>query len=199
MSKQPLSNFRDLRFRGVRAFVGVHGTALWVSGFIAGLGCALYLGHNLGVRAQLSERPGCSTDNPIDTPRDLSGCSVKNPRVRVVHTTDPGLEGGSMYLQQVDPWLGFQWGRSLTQRNFRERDGVYGDAGKIDGILLPDGVSKMMDRSHVNSCGACHNVPYRDGGAGMTIAKNGGSGRNPPHLFGAGLLEMIRLQLRRPA
>ena len=56
-----------------------------------------------------------------------------------------------MYLQQVDPWLGYQWGRSLTQRNFRERDGVYGDAGKIDGLLLPDGATKMMDRGHANS------------------------------------------------
>src|SRR5207237_5925392 len=36
-------------------------------------------------------------------------------------------------------------------------------------------------------------------GAGMTIAKNGGSGRNTPHLFGAGLLEMIGLQMRRQA
>ena len=43
---------------------------------------------------------------------------------------------------------------------------------------LPDGISKMMDRGHTNSCGACHNVPYRDGGAGMTIPKNGGAGRN---------------------
>ena len=132
-------------------------------------------------------------------PRDLSGLSIKNPRIRVVHTTDPGLEGGSMYLQQVDPWLGYQWGRSLTQRNFRERDGVYGDAGKLDGILLPDGATKMMDRSHANSCGSCHNIPYRDGGAGMTIAKNGGDGRNTPHMFGGGLVEMIGLQMRLQA
>src|SRR5271166_6109539 len=168
-------------------------------GFVAGVVVTLYLGHALAVRAQLSERPGNSRDNPIDVPRDLSGLSIKNPRTRVVHTTDPWKEGGSMYLQQVDPWLGYQWGHSLTQRNFRERDGVYGDAGKIDGILLPDGVSKMMDRSHVNSCGACHNVPYRDGGAGLTMAKNGGSGRNTPHMFGGGLVEMIGLQLRLQA
>src|SRR5207253_926910 len=145
---------------------------------------------------QLSERPGNSLDNPIDTPKDLSGLSIKNPRVRVVHTADPHQAGGSMYLQQVDPWLGYQWGRSLTQRNFRERDGVYGDAGKLDGILLADGVTKMMDRGPANSCGACHNVPYRDAGAGMTIPMNGGAGRNTPHLFGGGLVEMIGLQMR---
>jgi hypothetical protein len=138
-------------------------------------------------------------DNPIDTPRDLSGLSIKNPRVRVVHTTDPAKAGGSMYLQQVDPWLGYKWGWSLTQREFRERDGVYGDAGKLDGLILPDGASKMMSRSHVNSCAICHNTPYRDGGAGATIAKNGGEGRNTPHMFGGGLVEMIGLQLRLQA
>src|SRR5437660_4777141 len=149
--------------------------------------------------AQLGERPGNSLDNPIDTPRDLSGLSIKTPRIRVVHTVNPRLPGGSMYLQQVDPWLGYQWGRNRTQREFRERDGVYGDAGKLDGPLLADGVSRMMDRSHTNSCAACHNTPYRDAGAGMTIAKNGGEGRNTPHMFGSGLVEMIGMQMRLQA
>src|SRR5690242_3077946 len=103
--------------------------------------------------AQLGERPGNSQDNPIDAPRDLSGLSIKVPRVRVIHTTDPTKAGGSMYLQQADPFLGYKWGWSLTQREFRERDGVFGDAGKLDGLLLPDGASKMMSRGHVNSCG----------------------------------------------
>jgi hypothetical protein len=149
--------------------------------------------------AQLGERPGNSLDNPIDTPRDLSGLSIKTPRVRIVHTINPWLPGGSLYLQQVDPWLGYQWGRDLTQREFRERDGVYGDAGKLDGIILPDGVSKMMSRGHVNSCAICHNTPYRDGGAGATIAKNGGEGRNTPHMFGSGLVEMIGQEMRLQA
>jgi hypothetical protein len=168
------------------------------------LGCrsllgVLFLLAGSQLLAQLGERPGNSLDNPIDTPRDLSGCSIKNPRVRIVHTVDPEKPGGSMYLQQVDPWLGYKWGWSLTQREFRERDGVYGDAGKLDGILLPDGVTKMMSRSHANSCAICHNTPYRDGGAGANIAKNGGDGRNTPHMFGAGLVEMIGLQLRLKA
>jgi hypothetical protein len=96
----------------------------------------------------------------------------------------------------VDPWLGYQWGRSLTQREFRERDGVYGDAGKLDGMLLPDGATKIMSRSHTNSCAVCHNSPYRDGGAGATISKNGGEGRNTPHMFGGGLVEMIGMEIR---
>jgi hypothetical protein len=165
----------------------------------ASLSVALWFLTSSPALAQLSERPGGSTDNPIDTPRDLLGLSIKNPRVRVVHTTDPNRAGGSMYLQQLDPWLGYKWGWSLTQREWRERDGVYGDAGKLDGVLLPDGATKMMSRSHVNSCAICHNTPFRDGGAGATIPKNGSEGRNTPHMFGAGLTEMIGLQLRLQA
>jgi hypothetical protein len=149
-----------------------------------------------GVEAQLGERPGNSDDDPINAPHDLSGLSIKNPRIRIVHTADTTKAGGSLYLQQVDPWLGYQWGRSLTQREFRERDGVYGDAGKLDGMLLPDGATKIMSRSHTNSCAVCHNSPYRDGGAGATISKNGGEGRNTPHMFGGGLVEMIGMEIR---
>jgi hypothetical protein len=173
--------------------------SLLLGGFLSGIVVAACSTHLLHVRAQQTERPGNSLDNPIDMPRDLSGLSIKCPRVRVVHTTDPAKAGGSMYLQQADPWLGYQWGRTLFQRNFRERDGVYGQAGKLDGLTLPDGVSKMMDRGHASSCGACHNVPYRDAGAGMTIPKNGGTGRNTPHSFGGGLVEMIGLQMRLQA
>ena len=173
--------------------------SLILGGFVLGVAVSVCLSHLLSARAQQTERPGNSRDEPTEFPRDLSGLSIKIPRVRVVHTTGPEKAGGSMYLQQVDPWLGYQWGRTLTQRNFRERDGVYGKAGQLDGILLPDGVSRMMDRGHVSSCGACHNVPYRDAGAGMTIAKNGGTGRNTPHLFGGGLVEMLGLQMRLQA
>ena len=101
-----------------------------------------------------------------------------------------------MWLQECDPWLAYQWGRHLFQREFRERDGVYGDAGKLEGMRLPDGATKIASRSHVNSCAVCHSHPYRDAGAGSTIAKNGGTGRNTPHLFGAGLIEMLGQQLR---
>src|SRR5262245_58228473 len=170
-----------------------------IVGFLFGIGAAAFFGHVFLLRAQQSERPGCSIDHPIDVPKDLSGLSIKNPRVRVRHTTDPDLAGGSMSLQCLDPWHGYAWGRSLFQRNFRERDGVFSEAGKLDGVLLPDGATKMMDSGHASSCGACHNVPYRDAGAGMTIAKNGGSGRNTPHLFGAGLLEMLGEYLRQQA
>src|SRR5215468_7394887 len=117
--------------------------SLMAAGFLFGVLASAYFSHVLLVRAQLTERPGNSLDNPVDVPRDLSGLSIKIPRIRVVHTTDPALPGGSLYLQQVDPWLGYQWGRTLSQRNFREQDGVYGDLnGKLDVIIKPNGITK---------------------------------------------------------
>jgi hypothetical protein len=85
------------------------------------------IGHATPASAPQTERPGCSVDNPIELPKDLSGLSLKVPRVRVVHSTGARLAGGSMYLQQVDPWLGSALGRSLFQRSFRDRDGVSGE------------------------------------------------------------------------
>ena len=103
-----------------------------IVGFCLGIAVSTFFGHVFWVGAQQTFRPGCSVDHPIDVPKDLSGLSIKNPRIRIVHTTDPELDGGSMYLQTVDPWLGYAWGRSLFQFNFRERDGVFGEAGKLD-------------------------------------------------------------------
>ncbi|MEW6683912.1 MAG: di-heme oxidoredictase family protein [Nitrospirota bacterium] len=146
--------------------------------------------------AQLSERPGSSSDTSLGA-KDVTGKSVKDRRVRVVHTTDPSLEGGSRYLQDVDPWLAFQRGRNLTQREFRGRDGAFGRAGSFfEPKLLGDRVTPRLGRDHVNSCGLCHGIPFREPGAGGNIPKGAGAGRNTPHFFGGGLVEMIGLQTR---
>jgi hypothetical protein len=143
-----------------------------------------------------TERPGGTGDDPVVTPRDVSGRSVKTPRVRVLHSRDPKLAGTSAYLLFRDPWLGYQRGRELFLREFGAWEGVFGESGQHGGPVLDDGVTRQQSLGHVSSCGTCHNTPYRDAGHGVTIAKNGGSGRNTPHLFGAGLLEMLGWQLR---
>jgi hypothetical protein len=81
-------------------------------------------------------------------------------------------------------------------REFSRSDGVFGEAGKMAGRVLEDQATKIMTRDDVASCTLCHNVPFRDGGAGATIFKNSGTGRNTPHVFGAGLLEMLGWQIR---
>lgn len=142
------------------------------------------------------ERPGNSTDDPIKRPRDLSGRAVKCPRVRAVHSTDSNDEGATAYLTRRDPWLGYQRGRELFVREFSKVDGVFGESGRMAGPTLTDEATNMITRGHVASCTLCHHTPFRDGGAGATIFKNGGTGRNTPHLFGAGLIEMLGQQLR---
>src|SRR5438445_11281818 len=143
-----------------------------------------------------TERPGGAGDDPVERPGDLTGRSVKTPRVRMLHTTDPRLAGGSAYFMFRDPWCGYQRGRELFLREFSAADGVFGEAGKLKGPALDDGVTRQASGDHVNSCALCHNVPWGDAGAGATIAKNGGTGRNTPHLFGAGLIEMLGWQIR---
>ncbi|MEO5657443.1 MAG: di-heme oxidoredictase family protein, partial [Nitrospiria bacterium] len=162
----------------------------------AWVACALVALLSAPAQAQVSERPGTSRDTSLG-PKDVTGRSIKDRRVRVVHTDDPSVEGGSRFLQDVDPWLAYQRGKNLTQREFRARDGVFGRAGLFfDPKLLGDRVTPRLGRDHVSSCGMCHNVPYRDGGAGVTFPKGGGEGRNTPHFFGAGLIEMLGLQTR---
>ncbi|MFZ5877291.1 MAG: di-heme oxidoredictase family protein [Nitrospirota bacterium] len=164
----------------------------------AGLAVAVLMNVALApaVPAQLSERPGTSTDT-LRGAKDVTGRSVKDARVRVVHSNDPAHEGTSRYLQDVDPWLAYQRGKNLTQREFRARDGAFGRAGSFfEPKLLGDRVTPRLGRDHASSCGMCHAIPFREPGAGGNIPKGSGEGRNATHFFGGGLIEMIGLQTR---
>lgn len=157
---------------------------------------ALLFAGSVPAAAQLSERPGTSADTSLGA-KDVTGKSVKDRRVRVVHTMDPTQEGGSRYLLDVDPWLAFQRGKNLTQREFHARDGAFGRAGSFfEPKLLGDRITPRLGRDHVNSCGLCHGIPFREPGAGGNIPKGAGQGRNTPHFFGGGIVEMIGLQTR---
>ena len=146
--------------------------------------------------AQLGERPSGSTATPQDPPKDLSGFSVKNKRVRMIHSTDNTLEGTSKYFQDRDPWLAYQRGKNLTMREFRNRDGIFPDVSKFGGGLVDGFTPKIVANDQV-SCAGCHNFPYREAGAGTNFAKTGGEGRNSPHFFGGGLMEMLAIQNRQ--
>lgn len=142
------------------------------------------------------ERAGNSSDDPVGRPKDLSGRSPKCPRVRAVHSSNIADEGASAYLLKADPWLGYQRGRELFLRDFSKFDGVFGEAGKQSGVVLEDESTKFIIRDNVASCAICHNIPLHDAGAGGTMFKNGGSGRNSIHLYGDGQIEMLGWQLR---
>ena len=128
---------------------------------------------------------------------DASGRSVKNPRVRAVHSEDVDAEGGTAYLIGRDPYLAYQLGRNLNFREFRTRDGIFNlsDAG-IAGFGGPmvDGTTAKITANNQTSCLGCHNQPNGNPGGGANFAKDSGRGRNSPHYYGAGIVEMLAIQ-----
>src|SRR6185436_7735185 len=68
----------------------------------------------LSAVAQLSVR----SDDPV-------GLAIREPRVRVIHSQDARLAGTSMYLQQTDPWLAYQRGRSYFFHEWGVEDGGF--------------------------------------------------------------------------
>lgn len=128
---------------------------------------------------------------------DVSGRSVKNPRVRAVHSGDPTLEGTTAWMLRHDPFLAYQLGRNLNFREFRERDGIFGlKIGQLAGPM-PDGTTAKITANNQLSCLGCHNLPNGNPGGGPNFSKDSGLGRNTTHYYGAGLVEMLALQVRR--
>jgi len=138
--------------------------------WLLGLGL---LGAALLARAQISVRPA----EPL-------GLSIREARVRVIHSEHPDVPGTSMHLQQTDPWLAYQRGRSY----------FFHEWGKSDGVFAALQARELAGAT--TSCGMCHNLPFRSPGAGGNAVQPIGHGLNTPHLFGAGLIEMIGMQIR---
>lgn len=145
--------------------------------------------------AQYAERPDLHGSGSPAV--DVSGRSVKNPRVRAIHSDDPSAVGGTAWLFERDPFLAYQLGRNLNFREFRERDGIFGpQVAQLSGPM-PDGKTAKITANNQVSCLGCHNQPYGTPGGGASFAKDSGRGRNSPHYFGAGVVEMLALQVRR--
>lgn len=151
--------------------------------------------------AQYAERPSLAGSGAPDV--DVSGRSIKNPRVRAVHTTDPGLVGGTAWMFSQDPFLAYQLGRNLNFREFRERDGTFAAASDqlvsgISGLAgpMPDDSTAKITANNQTSCLGCHNQPYGNPGGGPNFAKDSGRGRATPHYFGGGIVEMLAIQVR---
>ncbi|MCB9914017.1 MAG: hypothetical protein H6828_02575 [Planctomycetes bacterium] len=143
-------------------------------------------------RAQYAERDTVPGTGPA---ADVSGRSIKNKRVRAVHTSDPTLLGGTANLIRRDPFLAYQLGRNLNFREFRTRDGVFSSIAGLAGPM-PDGVTAKITANNHVSCSGCHNLPQGNPGGGTNFSKDSGFGRQAPHYYGAGVVEMIALQVR---
>lgn len=145
-------------------------------------------------RAQYNERPFLPGSGQKGC--DCSGRSIKNMRVRAIHTTDASLRGGTAWMFEQDPFLAYQLGRNLNFREFRERDGTF-DA-RISPLIgpMPDGTTAKITANNQTSCLGCHNLPPGNPGGGTNFHKDSGLGRNAPHYYGAGIVEMLALQVR---
>ncbi|MEQ1632305.1 MAG: di-heme oxidoredictase family protein [Planctomycetota bacterium] len=144
--------------------------------------------------AQYNERPDLlGSGSPAC---DASGRSIKDHRVRAISSRDASLEGGTAWMLDRDPFLAYQLGRDLNFREFRDRDGVF-DAriGQLAGPM-PDGVTAKITANNHTSCAGCHNAPQGNPGGGTNFHKDSGLGRQAPHYYGAGIVEMLALQVR---
>ncbi|HEY2290254.1 MAG TPA: di-heme oxidoredictase family protein [Thermoanaerobaculia bacterium] len=112
------------------------------------------------------------------------GLAIREKRVRVIHSETPDVPGTSMYLQQADPWLAYQRGRSYYFHEWGREDGAF------------SWLTGRPQAASTTSCGMCHNLPFPSVGSGGNAAAAMGVGRNAPHFFGGGLLETIGIQIR---
>ena len=147
-----------------------------------------------GAKAQFAERPHLPGSGEAAV--DASGRSIKNPRIRAIHTDDPNLKGGTAYLLSRDPFLAYQLGRNLNFREFRDRDGVFsGQVSQLAGPM-PDGTTAKITANNHTSCSGCHNLPTGNPGGGANFSKDSGFGRQTPHFYGSGIMEMLAIQIR---
>jgi len=129
---------------------------------------------------------------------DPNGVAIPYPLVHLM--MDPAIEGSTGWLRQRDPFLLYQLGRDLTHRQYSVAHGALGQSGRMSvpldvGAEPRHGADARFGKDHAASCGMCHSMPYREPGAGQTIPSTGGRGRNTPHFYGAGLMEMIARQV----
>ncbi|SNS46078.1 Di-haem oxidoreductase, putative peroxidase [Tardiphaga sp. OK246] len=133
---------------------------------------------------------------------DVYGYGIPYPFVHL-RQGSATMPGTSAFLAENNPFALYWRGRDLVQRVYTEADGAMTRAGEVGGPLYVTGSAAeqtdappRMRRDHAASCGMCHAVPFAEPGSGPVIASTGPKGRDTPHFFGAGLVEMIGAQIR---
>jgi mono/diheme cytochrome c family protein len=100
---------------------------------------------------------------------------------------DAFTSGSSAFIIARDPFRAVRRGRQLFQRKFTRAQGqgpVAGDgAGDVNTVLA-------IGAGLVDSCAGCHGRPRGSAGSGGNVVTRPDS-RDAPHLFGAGLKEML--------
>lgn len=107
---------------------------------------------------------------------------------------DEYTPNSSLYLIARDPARAVRRGRQLFQRAFTANQGL---GPRVNADSIGDiTVNRAFGAGLANSCAACHGRPRGAAGFGGDVATRPDS-RDAPHLFGAGLVEMLADEMTR--
>jgi cytochrome c553 len=129
------------------------------------------------------------TDVTQTTPHIAGGAIGKSLQQQIGSGRgDDTTPGSSLYLIARDPARAVRRGRQLFQRKFTEEQGV-GPRVNFDssGDIM---ANAALGAGFSDSCASCHGRPRGSAGFGGDVVTRPDS-RNAPHLFGAGLREML--------
>lgn len=140
-----------------------------------------WLGLNLPAEAQLTDL--------TQTPNAAGAGIHKSLEEQIGAGRGDGLTpDSSLFLIQRDPFRAIRRGRQLFQRKFTVAQGF--------GPRVGDGVGNIEETPAIghglmDSCAGCHANPRGAAGAGGAIIFTRPDHRDAPHVFGAGLKEML--------
>jgi Di-haem oxidoreductase, putative peroxidase len=136
---------------------------------------------SLEARAQLTDIT--QTPNPIN-----AGIAKSLEEQVGAGRGDAYTPRSSIYLINRDPARAVRRGRQLFQRAFTQNQGV---GPRVNADSIGDiTVNRAFGAGLTNSCAACHGRPRGAAGFGGDVVTRPDS-RDAPHLFGAGLVEML--------
>ncbi len=123
------------------------------------------------------------------TPNPINAGIAKSLRQQVgTGQGDAFTPGSSIYLIKRDPARSVRRGRQLFQRAFTKNQGF---GPRVNDDSIGDiTVMRNLGAGLSNSCAACHGRPRGSAGFGGDVVTRPDS-RDAPHLFGAGLVEML--------
>jgi hypothetical protein len=123
------------------------------------------------------------------TPNPINAGIAKSLEEQVgVGQGDAYTPWSSIYLINRDPARAIRRGRQLFQRAFTRNQGL---GPRVNADSIGDiTTNRAFGAGLTNSCAACHGRPRGAAGFGGDVVTRPDS-RDAPHLFGAGLVEMI--------
>jgi len=145
--------------------------------------------------AFLSETAGAQLTDITQTPNPINAGIAKSLEEQIgAGRGDAYTPRSSIYLINRDPARAVRRGRQLFQRTFTRNQGL---GPRVNDDSIGDiSVNRAFGAGLSNSCAACHGRPRGAAGFGGDVVTRPDS-RDAPHLFGAGLVEMLADEMTR--